>query len=143
MTCNQVSALLSAYIDGELSGIEMRFIREHVCYCPECASELQAERHVKSILGGAPMVAAPAGLEDRLIAAVMAEEHRSPFAVVAKFAVAGVLAFVLATAALQFNRRSEGADPTARIDTSRHEAFMDASDPFGGGQMVYTTSYGQ
>lgn len=42
MNCRHVVNLLSAYVDGELTGTEMLEIRRHVSTCSECADEYQA-----------------------------------------------------------------------------------------------------
>lgn len=42
MNCSRVMKLLSAYVDGELTGAEMLEIRRHLSYCPECSEEHEA-----------------------------------------------------------------------------------------------------
>lgn len=39
MNCRRVMNLLSAYVDGELTGVEMLEIRRHLSDCPDCAQE--------------------------------------------------------------------------------------------------------
>lgn len=39
MNCRRVVNLMSAYVDGELTGEEMLAIRRHLSECPECAEE--------------------------------------------------------------------------------------------------------
>ncbi len=39
MNCQRVVNLMSAYIDGELTGEEMLAIRRHMATCPDCAAE--------------------------------------------------------------------------------------------------------
>lgn len=51
MNCHKVSNLLSAYIDGELTGVEMIEIRTHVGDCPDCGSDLDCIRATKRLVG--------------------------------------------------------------------------------------------
>jgi anti-sigma factor RsiW len=39
MNCHRVVNLMSAYVDGELTGEEMLSIRRHMATCPECSEE--------------------------------------------------------------------------------------------------------
>ena len=42
MNCEQMRAMLDAYIDGELSAEEMRALRDHAAACEDCKRELEA-----------------------------------------------------------------------------------------------------
>ncbi len=50
MNCRKVSHLLSAYIDGELPGVEHRLIHDHLGQCPECSEEHRALLQTKRML---------------------------------------------------------------------------------------------
>ncbi|MGC8862665.1 MAG: zf-HC2 domain-containing protein [Armatimonadota bacterium] len=47
MNCRRVANLISAYVDGELSGAEMLAIRRHLSECAECAEEYESIRLLK------------------------------------------------------------------------------------------------
>jgi len=47
MNCRRVVSLMSAYVDGELTGVEMLEIRRHISECEECAQEHDAVRLTK------------------------------------------------------------------------------------------------
>ena len=47
MNCRRVISLMSAYVDGELTGVEMLEIRGHVSECEECEQEHEATRLTK------------------------------------------------------------------------------------------------
>lgn len=47
MNCRRVVNLMSAYVDGELTGEEMLAIRRHLSECEECAEELESMRMMK------------------------------------------------------------------------------------------------
>ena len=50
MNCEQMRAMLDAYIDGELSAEEMRALRDHAAACENCRSELEAAELVRDAL---------------------------------------------------------------------------------------------
>lgn len=50
MNCRRVVNLISAYIDGELTGAEMLEIRRHLSDCPECTEEYESIRATKLAL---------------------------------------------------------------------------------------------
>ena len=70
MTIHGDSELISAYIDGELSGEEAQAPREHISSCPSCREEHAGLRAAKSLLARAPRRAMPpelvAQIEGRL-----------------------------------------------------------------------------
>jgi len=50
MNCRRVVNLMSAYVDGELTGEEMLAIRRHMSECEECAEEHKLTRMTKLAL---------------------------------------------------------------------------------------------
>lgn len=50
MNCRKINNLLSAYIDGELPGVEHRLIHEHLAYCELCRAEHEGLLHTKRML---------------------------------------------------------------------------------------------
>ncbi|MEN6357127.1 MAG: zf-HC2 domain-containing protein [Armatimonadota bacterium] len=50
MNCRRVVSLMSAYVDGELTGVEMLEIRRHLGDCADCAEEYESIRLVKQML---------------------------------------------------------------------------------------------
>lgn len=52
MNCRKVSHLMSAYMDGELSGVEHRLIHDHLRCCPQCSEEYDGLLKVKRLLSG-------------------------------------------------------------------------------------------
>jgi anti-sigma factor RsiW len=50
MNCRRVVNLMSAYVDGELAGVEMLEIRRHLSDCKECAEEWEATLFTKQAL---------------------------------------------------------------------------------------------
>ena len=52
MNCRRVINLMSAYVDGELTGVEMLDIRAHLHDCAECRKEWESVRLIKQALTG-------------------------------------------------------------------------------------------
>lgn len=151
MSCRNAQVLLSAYIDGELAGGEMMRVREHLRSCPECRSEFEEVRAVKTMLGNTGEVEVPTGLEERLMAAVMSQEAPARaerpiwgWALASSFAAAAI-----ALALLQFGGRSSAptgvearSKPTESIafDVSQDQSVY-GSDLFGGQGPVMPASH--
>lgn len=51
MNCQRVLRLISAYVDGELPGIEMLTMRQHLSDCRDCRSEYESMLLIKRSLG--------------------------------------------------------------------------------------------
>lgn len=67
MNCIKVTNLISAYIDGELSGREMLEIRHHLSICRSCANELEETKRIKSILSNLEVISPRENLCDMII----------------------------------------------------------------------------
>lgn len=50
--CKDIQALISEYIDQELSAEQARLVEAHIAQCPACKKELEAVRKLTGILGG-------------------------------------------------------------------------------------------
>src|SRR5450432_4196251 len=50
VNCRKVSHFLSAYIDGELPGVEHRLIHEHLTRCEECRAEQEGLLYTKRMV---------------------------------------------------------------------------------------------
>jgi anti-sigma factor RsiW len=51
MNCSQVVNLMSAYVDGELTGEQMLTIRRHMATCCECVEEHESTLRTKRAIG--------------------------------------------------------------------------------------------
>lgn len=47
MNCHRVVNLMSAFVDGELTGAEMLAIRRHITQCPDCSEEYESLKMTK------------------------------------------------------------------------------------------------
>ena len=67
MNCRRVNSLLSAYLDGELTGAEMISIREHMRGCASCCEEHEALSQTKRLVASLALKAPRAELEALLL----------------------------------------------------------------------------
>ena len=54
MNCRRVISLLSAYIDGELDGMNMLSVRAHISDCDSCCRDYESLRATKQLLARMP-----------------------------------------------------------------------------------------
>lgn len=73
MNCTQAKALFSPYLDGAVSGKQMRSVREHLGNCSECGREYALLTHSQRLLGMVGRKQAPADLALRLRVAISQE----------------------------------------------------------------------
>jgi hypothetical protein len=76
VNCRKVSNLLSAYMDGELPGVEQLQIRDHLGCCPCCSDEYESLLTTKRMLARLCMKQPGPELEDRILLSLSDE----PFA---------------------------------------------------------------
>lgn len=74
MDCDRVREELSAYLDGELAAPEAGQLRAHLDRCPTCRGELDSLRRAAEAVKDLPPLKAPAGLREKVMAGVRAEE---------------------------------------------------------------------
>lgn len=134
MNCRRVINLLSAYVDGELTGVEMLEIRRHLSGCPDCAQEHKAilfTKQAMSRLGNVTprkefVVALMANLDEvqvspfqKVVNTTMRYVHRRISPVAAALAASGFAMVVLSAGGMM-----EGMNSPANLTS--------ASMPFEG-----------
>jgi len=77
MTCAQARPLLSPYLDGAVTGAEMRVLNEHLQECHACSSHYRSLQQVQQLLLKAGKRRPPADLSLKLRVAVSQEIARS------------------------------------------------------------------
>jgi CBS domain-containing protein len=70
MTCDVVRDLLSAHLDGELDGAELRLVETHLAGCPACTAEREGLLRTVKAVKGLPRESAPANLAELVRAAL-------------------------------------------------------------------------
>ncbi len=75
--CTQVRSSLSDYLDGAVTGVEMRHIADHLELCPACAAEFALTRRMQQTLATLHAPRVPADLNLRLRLAISQEGRRS------------------------------------------------------------------
>jgi Putative zinc-finger len=73
MKCTEIKKLFSPYIDGRVSGAEMRALTRHVEECAGCAREYAAMQRTQQLLGSLGPKKAPADLALKLRVAISHE----------------------------------------------------------------------
>lgn len=102
MTCEEVTAIMSDALDGQLDEDAWRRLQGHIETCQACWSMWAAFKEGDTVLKAAPLVAPPAGFAKRATQAAVAAQRRRTwlFSVIA-LTVGGILvAFLMGLAAL-------------------------------------------
>src|SRR5580658_7468730 len=73
MTCTEIRKLFSPYLDGRVSGSEMRAVTHHVEQCADCAREYAATERTQQLLASLASKKAPADLALKLRLAISRE----------------------------------------------------------------------
>jgi len=73
MTCAQAKSLFSAYLDGAVTGLQMRQLGEHMAACSGCAGEYAALSKTQSLVSSLGRKKAPPELALRLRVALSQE----------------------------------------------------------------------
>jgi len=81
MSCAEATRLLSAYLDGVVSGTEMQAVRQHLDACPSCEREYASLRRTQQLLMSTrrPVVPADLGLKIRLAISHEAAQAQRPY----------------------------------------------------------------
>ncbi len=78
MNCSKVSHMLSAYMDGELQGVEHRLVHQHLTHCSKCAKEYSGLLQMKRLLSGMRMRESDGDLAASIIEKVHSQPDRTP-----------------------------------------------------------------
>jgi len=73
MKCTEIKKLFSPYLDGRVSGSEMRALTHHVEQCSDCAREYAATERTQQLLASLAPKKAPADLALKLRVAISRE----------------------------------------------------------------------
>ena len=107
--CAEVSADLSEFALGILTGRERSLVLSHVASCPQCRDELEALSTVTDrLMEMAPQAEAPIGFESRLLDRYHNEPRRPPGRAIRSVALAGA---ALLLVALGFTLGNNGSPP--------------------------------
>jgi hypothetical protein len=117
MNCAQTVEQLDGFIDGELSASDANTVRNHLRGCEACSAILASRRALQERLRGFGRGAAmPAGLQDRVVARLNADDaqirNRRGFLAAA--------AAVLLTGGAYVSWRSKQMSPVLRVGVEQH-----------------------
>ncbi len=71
--CANVRALLSAFVDGEISPRDRQLVESHLANCPECSAEVEALKAASSLVRSLPRPELPDDFHASLVRKVNAE----------------------------------------------------------------------
>lgn len=127
---NHPSELISAYLDGELHGTELKSLLAHLAGCGKCSAEIEDMQRVRTAVRSLPVLELPEGLVPEADAEVVPLHRNKGFWVGAAAAVAAV---VIAVAALV----TPAPDPISVDDlTSRFGARATLDPAFNPAKVV-------
>ncbi|HEX6220188.1 MAG TPA: zf-HC2 domain-containing protein [Acidimicrobiia bacterium] len=127
---NHPSELISAYLDGELHGTELKSLLAHLAGCGKCSAEIEDMQRVRTAVRSLPVLELPDGLVPEADAEVVPLHRNKGFWVGAAAAVAAV---VIAVAALV----TPAPDPISVDDlTSRFGARATLDPAFNPAKVV-------
>ena len=75
MNCRKISNLLSAYMDGELPGVEQLMIRDHLKCCDSCREDYESLLFTKRLLCGLKVKHPAESLEGRIRTSIAVEQN--------------------------------------------------------------------
>ncbi len=121
---------ISAYLDGELTRLEIEQLQAHLSSCGKCAAEIQEVQTVRAAVRSLPMLELPAGLVAEADAEVVPLRRNKGFWV---GAAAAAVALIIAIAALV-----TPSSPSIAIDelNSRYGARASLDPAFGPAKLV-------
>jgi len=79
MTCAQTKSMLSAYLDGAITGKQMYSLDQHLQGCVSCEREYQGLRHTQSLLAAVRRRRTPEDLSLKVRLAISREAARQPY----------------------------------------------------------------
>ena len=130
---SRIRALLSPYVDGEVSAAETRRVEEHAAACPACRDELDSLTATVELVRGLPELELPRSFE---LTRLPEEEPRASFGVWAPrlaTSVAGLLLVILLagdfTGTLIQSGGSDEAETGVQFDAPSAPTAMDAAAP--------------
>ena len=130
---SRIRALLSPYVDGEVSAAETRRVEEHAAACPACRDELDSLTATVELVRGLPDLELPRSFE---LTRLPEEEPRVSFGVWAPrlaTSVAGLLLVALlagdVTGTLIQSGGSDEAETGVQFDAPSAPTAMDAAAP--------------
>jgi anti-sigma factor RsiW len=98
MNCSKAHKLISPYIDGQLTELEMRTLDDHMNVCHMCRAELGEGKELHNLFANADNFNAPYGFRTRVMANITSGKIRgfSRFPVFVRLAEAVVVVVVIA-----------------------------------------------
>jgi len=126
MKCDEVNAVLSAYIDGELSSVQTQQVNEHIQSCADCSKDYRALIQLGNTIKSSNIYAsAPAHLKKQLSDKLRENENRTLYwpGIPARFAYslpALLLGLIIGWAAMSQFKPRDSEDELLQSLASAH-----------------------
>ena len=139
MSCNTVQAKLSAYLDGEISGVEMQQIRHHVNSCASCQEEFSGLRSVQSTLRDLPATPEPSEfLVEKIQQSVIAS--RSSYFRLAFLVAVPALCWAIFVVTRPDHQKIQDRNLIINRQLDKDQIFDAGSDPTTGASLGHYTN---
>ena len=121
MNCEQMTALLSAFVDGEVSAAEALQVREHLAQCPECRALYEQLKALHTSFSDLEEIPAPENFAQGVMSRIKAEQkskvvplfRRPQLRAVMGLAACAVLCIGFGRVAMNNGNKSAEAAPAA------------------------------
>ncbi len=134
MTCSQVRATLSDYLEGVPLGASREIMRDHLESCEGCRGALREEKQLLDALDRLEKVPAPAGFADRALAVILPETRPQEAIfprLIRGLAMAAALFLLVMVLIRAFNPASPEM-PAPLVDTAA-QTLLERGDQIGDG----------
>jgi predicted anti-sigma-YlaC factor YlaD len=140
MSCNTIQSKLSAYLDGEMSGVEMQSTRSHVNKCKDCQIALDEMKSVHMILRGLPASPEPSShLPDRILNNL--QDSKRNYVRLGLALAIPVIAFTILSYPRPGQNKTQDRDQVIKREMSRDQILDAGTDSTSGASLVHFTNY--
>ena len=141
MSCKSIQAKLSAYLDGEMSGVEMQTVRAHVHGCRDCQIELDGLKSIQAILREMPITPEPSLALPSMIQQRVSEKRGGPVRVGLLLALPAILLAVFFTLSRSGPKPAPDRDVAINRQLANDQIFDARNDSTSGASLVHYTNY--
>lgn len=143
MNCQLAREHLSSFADGELPGLELEAVEQHIAACADCRSEVDRIRHLGEIARTLPAATLPDGVWSKIEGAVHTSHSDAPppsqrrrrFALTRVLSIAAVAMVAIGLTWLLFSPERDAHHDHAAVDFDTYlQRFPD--DPSGAHQVI-------
>ena len=147
MNCEQMTLLMSAWLDGELSEVEERQMKEHLEQCPECRELMEQLQALHTSFSDLEEIPAPEGFADSVMERIARESKpkvvplfkRPQIRALGALAACAALFVGFGSIRMGGSAKSEAAAPMAPAPMPESAMYYEAAAPESAEE--YATGY--